>query len=284
MDGLFPAVILFRHGQTDDNAARRFQGHAATPLNALGRDQARRAGEIISNLFQSLVKSGSLIGECRTSDLCRASETAGIISGIIYERRGEQLSFIKDSCLREFCVGSLQGCTVDEFDVLSPGVLKKFYDDYHLDVYNTKYPGEDGESRQMVAARLAALVEGANAAWVRAANAGCGQGPFATAGDVLEHRCDVTKHAGELLLWSAHGGTIDVILELMQIEGFGHKGAIGNGDVLFLAPVSKMVEGRNNYSEREKFALANNCVLKWKLLRHYQVGDSIAAKALRKPI
>jgi glucosyl-3-phosphoglycerate phosphatase len=35
-------VLLARHGETDDNAARRFQGHRDPPLNDRGRDQARR--------------------------------------------------------------------------------------------------------------------------------------------------------------------------------------------------------------------------------------------------
>ncbi len=275
MGGVFPAVILFRHGQTDDNASRRFQGHAATPLNALGRDQARRAGEIVANLLCSLIKSGSLVVECRSSDLRRAQETAEIVADVVLSRQGERFVFTEDSRLREFCVGGLQGCTVDEFDVVSPGVLKKFYDDYHVNSHDTRYPGEGGESRRMVAERVAPLVEGANARWLQAANNGGARSPFVADGDV-------TKHRGELLLWSAHGGTIDVILELMQIEGFGHKNVIGNGDVLFLAPVAHMPEHSEKFSAREKFAHSNNCVLKWKLLRHYQVGDNIAARLSRK--
>ena len=38
-------VLLARHGETDDNAARRFQGHLDPPLNELGRVQALALGE-----------------------------------------------------------------------------------------------------------------------------------------------------------------------------------------------------------------------------------------------
>jgi broad specificity phosphatase PhoE len=272
---VFPAVILFRHGQTCDNASRRFQGHAPTPLNELGRDQARRAGEIVANLLSSLLKAGSFIGECKTSDLLRAKETAGIIAEVIGSRLAQRLNFEDTACLREFCVGDLQGLTVDEFDAANPAVLQRFYDTYHVDPYDTRYPGESGESRRMVAARVAKLVQGGNNRWLRARDAGKTQTPFAGAGDVA-------SHPGEILLWSAHGGTIDVILELMQVEGLGHKNLVGNGDVMFLAPVVETDATSLRTSVRETFALANGCVLKWKMLRHYQVGDNIAARLSRK--
>jgi len=38
-------VLLARHGETDDNAARRFQGHRDPPLDELGRAQALALGE-----------------------------------------------------------------------------------------------------------------------------------------------------------------------------------------------------------------------------------------------
>ena len=34
-------VLLVRHGETDDNAAARFQGQRDTQLNARGREQSR---------------------------------------------------------------------------------------------------------------------------------------------------------------------------------------------------------------------------------------------------
>jgi len=65
-------VLLARHGETDDNAARRFQGHLDPPLNALGRAQALALGEELA---------GSGIRELWSSPLRRAPETAEIAGG-----------------------------------------------------------------------------------------------------------------------------------------------------------------------------------------------------------
>jgi probable phosphoglycerate mutase len=65
------AVLLARHGQTDDNVEPlRFQGWRDTPLNETGRAQA-------AALAERLVPEG--IVSLWSSDLVRASETAGIV-------------------------------------------------------------------------------------------------------------------------------------------------------------------------------------------------------------
>lgn len=62
-------VYLFRHGQTDWNVERRFQGHTDIPLNQTGRDQARELASVVSRLG---------VDRVLTSDLKRAHETAEI--------------------------------------------------------------------------------------------------------------------------------------------------------------------------------------------------------------
>jgi broad specificity phosphatase PhoE len=70
-----PAVLLARHGQTDDNVEPlRFQGWRDTPLNDTGRRQA-------AELAERVAADG--IGSLWSSDLVRASETARIVGARI---------------------------------------------------------------------------------------------------------------------------------------------------------------------------------------------------------
>jgi probable phosphoglycerate mutase len=46
-----PVIYYIRHGETDWNVEGRLQGHHDVPLNARGRAQAARCGEILRDLF-----------------------------------------------------------------------------------------------------------------------------------------------------------------------------------------------------------------------------------------
>ena len=63
-------VLLVRHGETDDNAAARFQGRLDTQLNERGREQSRA-------LARQLRDEG--LRAIYTSPLRRARETAQIV-------------------------------------------------------------------------------------------------------------------------------------------------------------------------------------------------------------
>ena len=64
-------LYLARHGETDWNAAGRWQGQSDVPLNDLGRDQARRLGEALRDKGVTAIVS---------SDLSRARETATMVT------------------------------------------------------------------------------------------------------------------------------------------------------------------------------------------------------------
>ena len=103
--------ILVRHGETDWNAERRFQGHTDIPLNAHGTQQAR----LIRKYFDQLESTGlPLYDHCVSSDLSRAQTTAAII-------HGEKIPGVKlDAALRERNYGHLAGLTGDEMHLKSP--------------------------------------------------------------------------------------------------------------------------------------------------------------------
>ena len=60
-------LLLTRHGETDWNRERRWQGHAQTSLNATGRDQAQALARELADDPPDAVYS---------SDLPRSRETA----------------------------------------------------------------------------------------------------------------------------------------------------------------------------------------------------------------
>lgn len=104
--------LVLRHGQSEWNAARRWQGQADIDLTETGREQARlAAGRLASDpafTFLAVV----------SSDLKRARETATIIASVT----GLEL-LAADPRLRETHVGEWQGLTHDEIERDWPGYL-----------------------------------------------------------------------------------------------------------------------------------------------------------------
>jgi glucosyl-3-phosphoglycerate phosphatase len=124
-------LVLWRHGQTDFNAERRFQGQTDVPLNAEGRRQAARAARHIAALRPAAIFS---------SDLVRASATAAALARLT----GLPVQLDKD--LRERSGGSWEGLTDTE-------IQERYPESYAL------WAPPDGESVSAVAERAAAALE-----------------------------------------------------------------------------------------------------------------------------
>jgi broad specificity phosphatase PhoE len=88
-------VYVARHGETDWNAAQRWQGHTDVPLNETGRGQARALAEVLR---------GEALAGAVASDLSRASETARIVA----EALGVPMVH-EDPDLRERAYGIFEG-------------------------------------------------------------------------------------------------------------------------------------------------------------------------------
>ena len=129
---------LVRHGQTDWNVQRRYQGHTDIPLNALGRAQALELAEGIN---------GSQIAAIYSSDLSRALETAGILA------QHTQSPVTPDRRLREIAMGKWEGRTLAEVSQgLPEGSTGLAYTEAH-----TRAPG--GESLTEVAERVRSFAD-----------------------------------------------------------------------------------------------------------------------------
>jgi broad specificity phosphatase PhoE len=98
-------LVLVRHGETDWNRERRFQGRADQPLNEAGRDQARALAKLLHD---------EPVSALYTSPLRRASETAEILA----ETFGLQAKPL--DALLEIDVGAWEGLTIDEVRAMHP--------------------------------------------------------------------------------------------------------------------------------------------------------------------
>jgi broad specificity phosphatase PhoE len=88
-----------RHGRTEWNAARRFQGQSDIPLSEEGRAQARATAAALTGVpLDALV----------SSDLSRALDTARAIGA------DRALEVVPDPRLREFAFGEWEGLTWDQ--------------------------------------------------------------------------------------------------------------------------------------------------------------------------
>ncbi|MDY6083295.1 MAG: histidine phosphatase family protein [Actinomycetaceae bacterium] len=72
-------IVLWRHGQTDENAAGRIQGQRDIPMNATGRQQALHASRVIARQLHAAGYEPQNI-TIVTSPLVRAVETGQALS------------------------------------------------------------------------------------------------------------------------------------------------------------------------------------------------------------
>ncbi len=105
-------AYIIRHGETEWNVLKRWQGHYDCVLNDEGRRQARRLAKYM--------RLNHALHHVYSSDLSRALDTANAIA------EPYQVKPIIDLRLRETHVGVFQGYTGDELLTLYPEELTLF--------------------------------------------------------------------------------------------------------------------------------------------------------------
>ena len=133
-------IFLIRHGETEWNRARRYQGWGDSPLTPRGVVQA----EAIGRRLQALPEAAGV--PIVASPLGRARRTAALIQ----TARGDPASIALDERLKEISIGAWDGLARDEIAVLSPGIFDG--DGRHEWYFHTP----DGETYDEFAGRLAA--------------------------------------------------------------------------------------------------------------------------------
>ena len=106
-------VLIIRHGETEWNAERRWQGWLDAPLTPRGIEQAAARGT-------RLARDGFKPRVLYSSDLGRAARTAEILAAHL------EVPVVTDFGFRERNGGDWQGHTGDEIEQHWPGVLDSF--------------------------------------------------------------------------------------------------------------------------------------------------------------
>ena len=127
---------LVRHGVTDWNREKRWQGHSDTPLNDEGREQAKRIGLRLSQIERPPQAVWS-------SDLSRAFDTAQAIATPL------GIPVYTTPLLREMGLGEWEG--LQEKDIIARGDAERFAR-YKLSPGEHRPPG--GESLESALNRL----------------------------------------------------------------------------------------------------------------------------------
>lgn len=158
-------IIYFsRHGETDWNVSQRVQGQMDIDINAHGRTQADRNGDMLKTLI------GTAEGfDFVASPLRRTRETMERIR----TRMGlDPLAYRTDPLLMEVHFGDWQGHMMEEFEaagVGSEGLLKI----RENDKWNFVPPGEYAESYMILSRRMAQWLETVQGKTVCVTHGGC---------------------------------------------------------------------------------------------------------------
>lgn len=167
-----PTIYYIRHGETDWNVAGRLQGRRDIDLNARGRAQASHCGGVLRDLFAQEQRNPATL-DYVSSPLKRASETMERVrEGLGLPRAGFRI----DDRLAELAFGDWEGFTIAQLHERDPiRIAQREHDKW-------RFVPPDGESYEMVAARMRGWYESLVNDVVVTAHGGTARGLIANLG------------------------------------------------------------------------------------------------------
>lgn len=154
-------LVFLRHGETDWNRENRLQGQQDVPLNALGREQARRNGEEVARAFPDIAGFDFV-----ASPLLRCRETMEIAREAMgLPREGYRL----DARLKEITFGDWEGTSNDE-------IRERFPDAFAArDADKWRFTPPGGESYEALAKRVNPVLDEITRPTLMVAHGGVGR-------------------------------------------------------------------------------------------------------------
>ena len=144
-----PTLYFARHGETDWNRERRLQGQHDIPLNALGRVQASRSGELLRGLLERDGRPAAQY-DYVSSPLGRARETMELMRAAMGL---DPEAYRTDARLMEMSFGRWEGFTFAELQAREAAALAE----RERDKWGFVLPG--GESYAQLQVRVRAWYE-----------------------------------------------------------------------------------------------------------------------------
>jgi len=144
-----PTLYFARHGETDWNRERRLQGQHDIPLNALGRVQASRSGELLRGLLERDGRPAAQY-DYVSSPLGRARETMELMRAAMGL---DPEAYRTDARLMEMSFGRWEGFTFAELRAREAAALTE----RERDKWGFVLPG--GESYAQLQVRVRAWYE-----------------------------------------------------------------------------------------------------------------------------
>jgi len=167
-----PTVYYLRHGETDWNVAGRLQGRRDVPLNARGREQATHCGVILRDLFAREGRESATL-DYVSSPLGRATQTMALARAAMGLAPDD---YRTDQQLAEISFGDWEGCTIAQLHYRDPqGIAAREHDKW-------RFLPPNGESYEMVAARMRVWYESLTRDTVVTAHGGTCRGLIAHLG------------------------------------------------------------------------------------------------------